>query len=144
MPPDVIRSEVVADSDGSALAFEPEERSVPVTFIRATARDVDFRVSEWRTSIGDHLKVRVFAEIYVYSTDAKELTSQSGARRCRHSPSLPLSGGRREHSIEERFEPAEVRRRGTRTEAAPSFLRWGPVILRNELLDGVETGARGL
>jgi hypothetical protein len=75
LTPHVIRSKVVADSDGSALALEPEECCVPVTLVRAAARDSYFGSFEWRTCIGDHLKVRVFDEIYVRSTDAKELMS---------------------------------------------------------------------
>src|ERR1035437_1211554 len=93
---------------------EAEECRVPVTLVRAAARDADFGVSEWRTCIGYHLKVRVFDEIYVHSTDAKEPMSQSGPRRCRHSPSLPRFNGHREQSVEKRFEPAAVPASGVR------------------------------
>jgi hypothetical protein len=46
LTPDIIRSEVVASSDGSALALEPEERRVPVTLVRAAARDSDSGAGE--------------------------------------------------------------------------------------------------
>jgi hypothetical protein len=69
---DTIRFEVVASSDGSGLVFEPEECRVPVTLVRAAARDSDSGARKWRTCIGDHLKVRIFDEIYVHSADAKE------------------------------------------------------------------------
>src|ERR1035437_9858458 len=93
LPPDAIGSEVVTNCDGTAFALEPEECCVPVTLVRAAARDADSGIGEWRTCIGDHLKVRVFDEIHGHSTYAKKLASQSGARRCRHSPSLPPPRG---------------------------------------------------
>jgi hypothetical protein len=46
LTPDIIRSEVVANSDGSALALEPEEHRVPMTLVRAAPLDADFGVCE--------------------------------------------------------------------------------------------------
>jgi hypothetical protein len=79
LPPDSIGAEVEANSDGIALALEPEKCRIPMTLIPAATLDADFSVSKWRRCVGDHLKVRVFDEVYVYSTDAKELISQSGS-----------------------------------------------------------------
>ena len=46
LTPDIIRSEVVANSDGNALALEPEERRVPMALVRAAPRNADFGVCE--------------------------------------------------------------------------------------------------
>ena len=114
LTPDIIRSEVVASGEGSALALEPEERRVPVTLVWAAARDADFGIVEWRTCIGDHLKVRVFDEIYVYSTYAEELMSQSRmVRKLRFLPFSAISG------IERRLRMKTIRYRS----ALPDSLR---------------------
>jgi hypothetical protein len=89
LTPDIIRSEVVPNSDGIALALEPEECRIPMTLIRAATLDADPCVCKWHTNIGDRLKVGVFHEIHVSSAHPKELTSQSDARRRRHFLSLP-------------------------------------------------------
>jgi len=59
LPPNPIRTEVVADSNRVALALEPQQSRVPVTLVRAAARDPDFDVREWLTCFGDQLNIGV-------------------------------------------------------------------------------------
>jgi hypothetical protein len=40
LAPDIVRSEVVVNSDGSAQALEPEDRRVPMTLVRTASADV--------------------------------------------------------------------------------------------------------
>jgi hypothetical protein len=66
----MIRSEAVANSNGGNLALAPEDRRVPITLVRAASLDADFGDCEYRTSFGDHLKVRFFDKIHIHSADA--------------------------------------------------------------------------
>src|SRR5690242_1460911 len=96
--PDIVRSEVVANGDGSARALEPEDRRVPVTLFRATSLT------------GDHLK----------AGSSKKSTSRPPIRRILRSNwaradaaiSRVYRGSGREQNAEERFEPPAVRARG--------------------------------
>ena len=95
LPPNPIRTEVVADRDRVALALQPKQGRVPVTLVGAAARDPDFDVREWLTCFGDQLNIGVIDKIHIHPADAKQLPSQSGARNSRHSPSLPYKRARR-------------------------------------------------